>query len=150
MMWRNVDLFSATSNQRWLKGRMMNSWELIPPPFRVFRPADVFSLTYTKGLCFCFQAWPFLRGHRSCWSQGEAVTANVQTFDSHRSVMETQQRLHRRLTVTSRKDLLSICWCGWEHTANTLILNYSGCLSDTADLTLEPWTYRLNAHQLKG
>lgn len=51
------------------------------------------------------------------------LSRQVQTFNSHPSVMKThrgegggqRRRLHRRLVITLSKDLLSICWCAREH-----------------------------------
>lgn len=147
MMWCTVAfcMFPAgTSQHRWLKDWMMDTRELIPPPppLCVFGSADVFPLTRTKGLCFCFQACPFLKGHRSLWSQGEAVTAsqNIWRPPERDENASPARKLHRHLMITLSKDLLSICWCGWEHTANTLWLNYSrwwGCLGERDGLTLE-------------
>lgn len=50
------------------------------------------------------------------------LSRQVQTFNSHPSVMEAhrgegggqRRRLHRRLVITLSKDLLSICWCARE------------------------------------
>lgn len=73
-----------------------------PPLLAVFGSADVFPLTRTKGLCFCFQACPFLKGHRSQWSQGGAVIASLNIWRPSECDDNTlpARRLRRRLAIT--------------------------------------------------
>lgn len=95
----------STSHLRWLKRPNDEYLGVNPPPLllSVFSTADVFPLTHTKGFCFCYQACPFLKGQRSRWSQGEAVTASLNIWRpserDENSIPAKKKRLHRRLTT---------------------------------------------------
>lgn len=113
----------STSHLRWLKRPNDEYLGVNPPPLllSVFSTADVFPLTHTKGFCFCYQACPFLKGQRSSWSQGEAVTASLNIWrPSERDENSIPAKKKKGYTDASRlllsKDLLSICWCSWKHT----------------------------------
>lgn len=128
---------SGTSHQRWPKRRNDEYPRVNPPLFSLcLQPSRCFPFDPHKRPLFLFPGLSIpqrsqvtLVSGRSCQCKSKHLTA-IRAWWKRRP---PARRLHRRLMITSSKDLLSICWCGWENTANTLRLNYSccwGCLGE--------------------
>lgn len=86
------------------------------------QPGQMFSLWPAQKLSVFVSRFVHSSGVRGRPGLRAKLSRQVQTFNSHPSVMKThrgeggghRRRLHRRLVITLSKDLLSICWCARE------------------------------------